>query len=366
MFLCEDAYLSVPLVEVYDSMCATREALEEERDRLEKIVRGQVVVEEAADNAAVWYLRAIDLLERIEPAELEALGAVEAGALVTLDDEISATLREADDVVELFRRGASIRRCDFSFLRETGPAFVPAYLPGMNDGLRFLHLDVIRLLGVGRGAEGADRLALAFRVAVHLSGDESILSPLIAHTWFNHTFALAKEAAGNGFVSDEHRQVLAEAVDGMSRKDPFGYVGSARAGRSLASRRWLRQIPEREREMREAIEYRIQHGSGDDLAFWLAAIDAVERCETGAEGPQPDVSRLGDVLSLPALIELRRCVLSATTQEQCIELKLLEYDDSDHPAITSIADRSPQARADLRACLAFLADGLAGDAVGDE
>ena len=152
----------------------------------------------------------------------------------------------------------------------------------------------------------------------------------------------------------------------MSRKDPFGYVGSARAGRNLASRRWLRRLPEHEREMREAIEYRIQHGSGDDLAFWLAAIDAVERCETGATGPQPDVSRLGDVLSPPALIELRRCVLSATTQEQRIELKLLEYDDGDHPAITSITDRSPKARADLRACLAFLADRLADDDAADE
>jgi hypothetical protein len=361
LFLFDEGYLTARLDDVFDSMHEARQALEDGRTRLEQIVRGRSIAEDAADNAAVWYLMAVDRVDRMEPERLEELRRIEAGSLVALDDGSVATLRQADDVVELFRRGASVRRCDFSFAREAGPAFIPTYLPGMNDGLRLLHLDAIRLIGAGRAAEATERLALVFRIAVHLSEDQSILSSPLAHTWVNHTFAVTEEAAGEELLGGREYRRLATAIDHMSRTDPFGYLANARIARDLASRRWERRFPRHEAATGEAIAYRIAHGSYDDLAYWLAGIEAVEHTASERGAPQPDISRLADVLSPSALLELRECVLSAATLGQSIDRTLLEYDDGEHRPITSIADRIKEARADLRACRTFLSDHLVDD-----
>jgi hypothetical protein len=111
----------------------------------------------------------------------------------------------------------------------------------MRDLVRVLHADAVRCEHVGDLDGLVERLAIAFRLSAHLSGDAALLSSLTAHRIFASTADLAPLNPRLHELSESQRTSLLAAVDAMSRKDPFGYLEAAATDRKHVDA-WLRPL----------------------------------------------------------------------------------------------------------------------------
>jgi hypothetical protein len=208
-----------------ESMLAARIAM------LEGLVRGEVKPEEAA-NAALWYLRGIERLATLEPAQLSLLrGAAHSDAPV-ISAELGQVLETSAvrDMTELFHEAAQMRRCDFRAATKREPtAFIPTYVGGMNDAMRALRLQAIRQMGrmsEDGQTQALGNVTLSLRVIGHLGNDPMLASALVSHSQFIALSQLLRESLKVEELQENQRSTLASALDRISRRDPFGYVES--------------------------------------------------------------------------------------------------------------------------------------------
>lgn len=221
---------------LYERMNDVRERIAQRRAMLEAIVAGRV---EPADltNAAVWYLRAIDQLQAIQPARRERIRAVATDPSEPIDDGAAQTLKEAASIVETLRQASQMDRCDFSIARN-GPSAIPGYPGGMREAVRLLHADAVRLFGANKTGAALDRLAICYRMAGHLARDRVIASSLVSQATSTATEELVRLSADRTTRTGASLAALHQALGTLSRWDPFGFDASlARAREEL--RKWL-------------------------------------------------------------------------------------------------------------------------------
>lgn len=347
---------------------------------LRELVEGDVEPLEIA-NAAVWYLRGIEMLDE---APTEAIAALREVKLFWDDEmpEAVVTLLEVHgrSIVEQFRAGSEIRRCDFSIARDgASHSFSSRYAAGMRDAFRLLHADAIRLMKEDEAEHAAERLAICYRVVGHLSGDDQLLSSLISHVAFEHTHILAAFALDTEQFDPQHAVALGSAFDRIGRADPFGYGGATRSTRSAVI---------------EFIGRRIRHFLADDDEInWLTEVvrgvdsdrllsmllfhdelsnetlrrSVAQGYVTGQVESRVDVEALADVLTVDALEPLRE-------QCQAMVIQLLDREldvtrASRLPVATDIRQRREQARSVLRigaTLFQSIAPTTAEEAVGQE
>ncbi len=351
------AHLMTPaFLRVFDQMEASAAQVAGRRAVLEALAAGTRKPEDEA-NAAVDYLRAIELIREMEPERLGVLTAYAAGESGGESggesEGESEGLRESigvtGPIVAAARAGSEKRRCDFSYLRGRGiPGFAPAYVPGMCDLFRVLHADARRHLEAGDGAAAADRLAIAYRVVAHLGRDEVLLSAIVAHDAFQRTDALVGPALTAGILGVDERAALADAAQRIGRKDPFGYVDALAAERGHVERlvglRVAHEAPRFEEIMDSA-----KHVSGEEALYVLAVRDTLE----GDASAGPDLTRrLDGAISVETLAMVRAEARLLAPQYRAGEIDL--YRDREVPKIADVSDRMRSARGDLRRGLARL------------
>lgn len=345
---------------VFDQMQRSREQINQRVRMLEGVVTGEVKLEDEA-NAAFYYAQGIELLKKIEPERCQAVCAYERGEAGKPGEGVIETLESAEPIVDLFREGSLKKRCDFSFLRADQPLqLCPDYVAGMRDAFRLLHADALRLFRAGEADAAVDRLAVCYRVIGHLGGDDPILSALVAHHAFDRTHELAAGALDSNMAEETHRKALLDAAERISRKDPFGYIGSVVSARKAIAHLLARRLPRDESAMqrREQMTDLVMRWDGDELLYYLAIHDTMARAgakpATGDEAVEPPhpITRLDDVISLEELEAVRREVPLVAPILARGEAAI--FDGRDILRFGRVVERMRTARRDLREGLALL------------
>lgn len=335
---------------------------------LQKLAAGEVKPEEVA-NAAIWYLRGIELLEKIEPAKLELVRAfaVDPGKVVMADLDALLADTQAQEVIDVFRDGSIKTRCDFTRNQlHVPPRIAQLYDPGMHDALRLLRADAARLARNGDRDGAVDRFSICCRVVGHLAGDPQLASALIAHHDFNATLAMIQSALNDHLLNNDSKEPLLQAVERISRKDPFGYLVALSAGRKDVAEQlggpYLRNKQDADRQAL-AVET-VKEYSGDHLLYLSTIFDTLAQnakpaappdasatpASPGSLGylPADALSRLNDILSMADV--------EAARNDVAVIAPMLARNDWDFfrdrtipmIAIGGAAEQMRHARADLR------------------
>jgi len=317
---------------VHRKMIEAQAAVADRKALLQGIVDGTVAAETLA-NAAVWYLRAVDMLETLPPQTRTGLRGIADDPSGHLDDGDSTLFAKTQPIIGTLRDGSLKPRCDFSIARDGRAPAIASYLPGLRDAARLLHADAVRQLHLGSPANAADRLAICFRLSAHLAGDRQLPSSLTSQVIFNRTLVLAEW--GLDAFNTDHLARMLRAADMAEARDPFGYLSSHAAAR--------REILDALRLRGEPL-LRAQRSVGrldGDRLLYMVVISS------RGEIALPEAEPLDDVISLEA-IELAltevQDVRSAVAQTG--DLGLIA--DRDVPDIGRVRERFAEAQSDAR------------------
>lgn len=350
------AQLLMPaLSRVLDNKIESKEMIDDRVDVLSKLLSGEIEPEAEA-NAALFYLRGIELLERMEPDRYTLLCEFDDAPDRPINESLAATLVSHAKVIDLFREGSLKRRCDFSLYRSSrGLMLIPSYAAGMRDAFRLLHADALRLIRKDDTTAAIDRLAICLRIIGHLSGDDMLIMPLISHRAFLRTYAQTKLALSHKASGKNQRRALLDAIEHISRKDPFGYIGAVLHLRKQLSNVLRRRDPEAGSDRGQAIGKLVTSFNGDKLFYFLAIFDTLMKAsEKDAEpGNDNSITRLYDILSKRDLEAVRSDVprIAPLLADHQYEMII----DRPIPLFADYARRMRSARSDLRKGFSLLA-----------
>jgi hypothetical protein len=372
---------------VMERMELSEKSVAERLTMLSKLAAGKVKPEEYA-NAAIWYLRGVEMLEKLRAEDLVSIRAYAADTSKPITPELALLLAspEVQAVIAVFAEGSGKRRCDFSMVRMRGDTdFIPFYGPGMHDAFRILHADAVRRLNEPTGDqpwEATDRFATCLRMVGHVGSDPIIVSALIAHHNFDRTMALIQTALKADVIPPESKPALFDALERSARRDPFGYVGAIVATRtSLAdelSRQYWPLNADADAAQRTLLSETIKALDGDHVLYLVAVVKVMERnagvvhapyprpADPPAEEPPPDPSAIHDAAVRRLLDVISFADLEAAQQDTMIIGPALAQGTLDDlaeravPAIAAsrlagnLADHARRARNDLRRAATLL------------
>ncbi len=332
------AAMIVPTVtKIHRKMIEAQAAIADRKAVLQDIVDGKVAPESLA-NAAVWYLRAVEMLKTLPPKTTTGFRRI-ADASRQFDEGDATLFAKTQPIVGTLRDGSLKPRCDFSIARSGRAPAIASYLPGLRDAARLLHADAVRQLRLGKPADAADRLAICFRLSAHLAGDGQLPSTLTSQVIFNRTLGLAER--GLDAFNTDHLAGMLRAVDMAEARDPFGYLSSQAAAR--------REIVDALRLRGEPL-LRAQRSVGrldGDRLLYMVVITSRGEIDLPAAEP------LGDVISLAAFA-------LALTEVQDVRRAVAETGDlgliaqRDVPDIGRVRERFAEAQSDARKATATL------------
>jgi len=358
--------IMMPPLTLFDLNVRLEKRVQERLDMLGKITAGELDAAEEA-NAATYYCRAIEMLGKIPLEQLQAACAVTVECEEPIAEEILRVFETAEPAIDVLREGSLKRRCDFSVIRGglRWKQFCPKYDPGLWIALRLLRADGARLLRDAKREQAADRLAIAYRIIAHLSGDDRIMSALVAHQAFEATHECTLAALENGLLGEVERAALLSTVRQIDRADPFGYIRAIQTTREDLALRCDHPRAE-EPEFRAELAAQMRRLSGDHLLYALAVYDTIG--PKGVADPPPtepeplqSPQRLKDILSFDALTVARGEAPGIEPVLARGEVDVLMREDL--PCIGQVVERQRAARGDLREAVKALQD-LAAE--GDE
>ena len=322
---------------VHRKMIEAQAAIADRKAVLQDIVDGKVAPESLA-NAAVWYLRAVEMLKTLPPKTTTGFRRI-ADASRQFDEGDATLFAKTQPIVGMLRDGSLKPRCDFSIARTGRAPAIASYLPGLRDAARLLHADAVRQLRLGKPADAADRLAICFRLSAHLAGDGQLPSTLTSQVIFNRTRALVQ--GGLDAFNTDHLARMLRAVETAEARDPFGYLSSqAAARRGIVDALRLRGDP-----LLRA-QRSVSRLDGDRLLYMVVITSR-------GEIDLPAADPLGDVISLEA-------VALALTEVQDVRRAVAETGDlgliaqRDVPDIGRVRERFAEAQSDIRKATATL------------
>ena len=282
-------------VGLYGQMTKVREQIARRRAELNVIIAGAATPDQMA-NAAVWYLRAVAMLEKIDATSRAQLQEVVFESWRPVDEQAVATLEKTAEIVVTLREAAALARCDFSIASDARRA-VPVYLAGMREAAHLLQAGAIRLWQNDQPAPAAERLAICYRMSAHLASSGSLVGALLSQEIFKDTDELARQALEWDTFSTPQRAVLLAAAESMPPKDPFGYT-QALADARQRIRRWLAGTFHGDAEALERSTASIHRLDGDQLLYLLVVV--THRASEDEPTPQR-LHALDDCVSLESL-----------------------------------------------------------------
>jgi hypothetical protein len=189
-------------------------------------------------NAATWYLRAIDRLQRLDARDLQIVEQYREDPSAGPSAELRGVLSRSGPMLELFRRGARQRYSDFELDWSQGFELVLPHIGQLRTIARIAKVDAMVHLHDGDGAGAAARIASIYAAADHLESDRIMISTLVGHA----IFRTADEATQMGFdralFDGASAEVMLRSVRRLDPDDPFGMV-EAVAGEQEVAVSWL-------------------------------------------------------------------------------------------------------------------------------
>jgi len=358
------AQLFVPaLGKLYERMVESEDQLETRMKSLQAIASGEVTPGEAA-NAALWYLRAIEELNKIPAEQRNQYRAIAKAPGNTIVSEITQNLLEARLPIGLFTDGSMMKRCDFEFARLNDERVQREYVLGMRDGVRLMQADAVRLAQIGDHDSAAKRLAVCFRMSKHLGDDKAMLSSLTSHDIFSSTTALY-EAIGSPHANAERTTLILDAVGRTSRKDPFGYIGGIVHDRELALN-WLYRLGAHEpaEEAAAGLPSPKRLVNGWDADQLLSTLLLLDQLRHPVKDDEPDAAMnfalISDVVSLDAVSEIRSIAQAFVARQSPVPTEESERQKFDMlfalklPHVAPVRDHITAARQTVRDVLRSL------------
>lgn len=347
---------------IFDRMHQAEQAVADRTASLALLMTGEVSPEAGA-NAVILYLRAIALLEEIDPEQRKQWPTLAAKSDEPIDDDRVKSLTDADPIIAVLREASHTARCDFTATRPNWVPAIPAYLPGFRELANLLVADANRLLQAGEVDGAVDRLEICYRMSAHLATDGLITSALVSHVMFNAADAVLQRELTQAFFEDVHWELLHQALEQMSRKDPFGYIAGITNARK-AVRDWMMFLTQG--------QVNAQGNLREVMRNWdaarLLALSVVNRRGQEDSGRWPEA--LDD--SLAPLDGLFALDAIAAVAGQSAEIraaikagKVETLSDRDFPSIARVRHQLARARADLRRSVRVLKHHTASDVAAD-
>jgi hypothetical protein len=182
-------------------------------------------------NAAVWYRRAIDQLDRISSADWERLESWD-GARTAPTAEVRSIMTKAGPMLDLFRRGSLEGTSDFGLDWTQGFELAMPHLGQLRSIAKLTSVDAQIRLADGDAAGAADRIASLYRSAAHAGDDGILISSLVGSA----IFSLADDLAGSGFdraqFGPAEAEIMLAPLRGYDASDPMKMIDA------LAGERW--------------------------------------------------------------------------------------------------------------------------------
>ncbi|MEM7229478.1 MAG: hypothetical protein AAF432_11765 [Planctomycetota bacterium] len=217
------------LTKVYDQKLRSEDMVRSRIEMLQSISDGSIDILEEA-NAARWYVKAANKLQKREPEVLDALRAMDMNASRAIDPLLVTMYEKSSEIDALVEQGTRMRRCDFRPLRQLEskrPVGIAVYSGPIRDLSRYLIVDAIRAIRARDNELMAQRLREAIVLSAHLASDGTYASSMTSHHVFLQVTDLGREAFELQVIDrDELRGLLAMARR-ISAVDPFGYVGTS-------------------------------------------------------------------------------------------------------------------------------------------
>lgn len=294
------ARATIPALDhAFDNMLASEEKLRNRLASLAPLITGAVAPKEIA-NAAVWYLRAIEMLAELEPEARLQWHALGADPDFQITKEAATSLDGVDSIISTLREGSHMTRCEFTLLLPKQVVAIPVYLPGLRELANLLHAEAVYRFQVGEIELAVDRLEICLRMSAHLGGDQTITTSLISHLLFEGAARLLQHKLMLALLEDDQFSALRAALEQTSRKDPFGYIASIIAARESV-RYWFIGMLRADDETQKRVREVTQEWDAQRLLALLAIRNAGPWKMTWvAEAEPKKLSPLADVISLDA------------------------------------------------------------------
>ncbi len=346
---------------IFDKMHMAEQRLADRRASLALLMTGELSPRAGA-NAVIFYLRAITLLEEIDPEQRKQWPALAAKPDEPIDEDVVKSLTDADPIITLLREASHTARCDFSAVRGRWALAIPAYLPGFRELANLLVADADRLLQAGEADAAVDRLEICYRMSAHLATDGVITSALVSHDMFNAAAAILQRELTQAFFKDVHRELLHQALKKMSRKDPFGYIAGITSARKrieewLSDRRQSSAAPQL--DLGEFARGR----DIDQLLAWMVALRHIQDVFDWPEATTDSLAPLDGLLALDAVAAVAEQSAQISAAIQAGEAEALS--DREFPSIARVREQLARARADLRRSVRVLKHQTASDLAVD-
>ena len=345
---------------IFDKMHTAEQRLADRRASLALLMTGELSPQAGA-NAVILYLRAITLLEEIDPEQRKQWLDLAAQPDEPIDDDVVKSLKDADPIITMLWEASHTARCDFSAVRHWVPA-IPAYLPGFRELANLLVADADRLLQVGEADAAVDRLEICYRMSAHLAMDGVITSALVSHDMFAAAAAILQRDLTQAFFEDVHREQLHQALETMSRKDPFGYIAGITGARKRIEE-WLSDRKQSNDAPQLDLGEFARGCDIDQLLAWMVALRHIQDAFDWPEATTDSLAPLDGLLALDAVavVAEQSAQISAAIQAGNVEA----LSDRDFPPIAPVRQQLARARADLRRSVRVLKHQTAPDLAAD-
>ncbi len=295
---------------IFDRMYRAEQRLADRRASLALLMTGELSPRAGA-NAVIFYLRAITLLDEIDPEQRKQWVALAAQPDEPIDGGVIESLTEVEPIIAVLREASHTARCDFSAVRLWIPA-IPTYLPGFRELANLLLADADRLLQAGEADAAVDRLEICYRMSAHLAKDGIITSALVSHDMFNRAAAILQRNLTQAFLEDVHRELLHQALEMMSRKDPFGYIAGITIARKEIEEGLNSMMLPSDAPQLDPGEV-TREWDVDRLLAWMVAIRHIQDAFDWPEAPTESLAPLDGLLALDAV---------AVVAEQSAEIRV--------------------------------------------
>ncbi len=173
------------------------------------------------NNAATWYGRAFEGLDRFTPEEIELIENYRATPGAAPSPEVRALINRAAPIIADVMRASSQGYSDFGLDYSQGFDMLLPHLGKMRSLARIVMADSMMHLSDGDGAGAADRISSLYRIADHAGDDRVLISSLVGRA----VFEVAEQAAQRGFdrgaFDPASASVLLRATQAFDQRDPF-------------------------------------------------------------------------------------------------------------------------------------------------
>ena len=180
---------------------------------------------EDTSNAATWYRRAFEQLDRFTFEEMEMINAYRSSPGAAPSPEVRALLNRAAPIIDNVLRASQRGYSDFGLDYSQGfDLLLLPHLSPMRNIARLVQADSAMRLSDGDGAGAAQRVAALYRMADQAGDDRVLISSLVGRAIFEVADQAAQMGFDRGAFDPASAAVLLKATQAFDQRDPFQSV----------------------------------------------------------------------------------------------------------------------------------------------